>query len=81
MAAVPRFTDPSAAPWPVSPGPSRPAATILRFPRPTARVRSLTPVACDPSEGSFVPATIPLREFAAGWVVVLGLALLSFVIL
>jgi len=79
MAAEPRFTDMSAAPWPVSPGPSRPAATILRFPRPSTRV--LTPVASDPTEGSFVRTAGLPHEFAAGWVVVLGLALLRFAIL
>jgi len=79
MAAVPRFTDMSVAPWPVSPGPSRPAATILRFPRPQARV--LTAVGCDPTEGSFVPTPVLSRDLAAGWLIVLGLALLGFVIL
>ncbi|MDB5362390.1 MAG: hypothetical protein JWO51_3687 [Rhodospirillales bacterium] len=81
MAAVPQvthlFTDPSAPTWPVSPGPSRPAATVLRFPRP----RGPTLVAADPNEGHPLVGTAnPVREITAAWALVLGLAILGFVL-
>ena len=77
MAAVPQFTSPSAPTWPVCPGPSRPAATILRFPCP----RALTPVAPDPCEGRASLASSALsREIIASWALVLGLAALGFVL-
>ena len=72
MAAVPSFTSPSAPAWPVCAGPSRPAATVLRFPRP----RILAPVTADPSEGrTFVRPCIESREITAAWFVFLSLAL------
>lgn len=74
MAAVPSFTSPSAPAWPVCAGPSRPAATVLRFPRP----RALTAVAPDWCEGrTFVRAYIETREITAAWFVFLGLALVG----
>jgi hypothetical protein len=74
MAAVPLFTSPSAPAWPVSPGPSRPTATVLRFPRP----RRLTPVAPDRCEGrSFVRPGMETPEIAAAWLVFLALALVG----
>ena len=82
MAAAPQlnsaFVNPSSAPaWPLSPGPSRPAATILRFPR----KRPLTPVEADPRDGigTIIKVRIP-SDIAAGWLVVLGLAIVGFVL-
>ena len=81
MAAAPHvtrlFTGPSAPAWPVSPGPSRHTATILRFPRP----RGPSPVAADPNEGCghVGPATVG-HEITASWALVLGLAILVFVL-
>jgi hypothetical protein len=77
MAAVPQFTSPSAPAWPVSPDPSRPAATILRFPCP----RALTPVAPDPCDGrASLASPVVAHEIAASWALVLGLAALGFVL-
>jgi len=77
MAAVPQLNSPFAPAWPLSPGPSRPDATILRFPRP----RRLTPVEADPRDGldPIVKVKIP-SDVAASWLVVLGLAILGFVL-
>jgi len=81
MAAVPQlnslFANPSAPAWPLSPGPSRPAATILRFPR----KRRLTPVEADPRDGlgRVVKVKIP-SDIAAGWLVVMALAIFGFVL-
>jgi len=75
--AAPQFINPSAPAWPICAGPSRPAATILRFPRP----RCLTAVVPDPSEGRMLQAsTVVAREIAASWALVLGLAILGFVL-
>ena len=74
MAAVPSFINPSAPAWPVCAGPSRPAATVLRFPR----RRIATPVAPDPSEGRAIAASIAgAHEIVAAWFVFLALALVG----
>ena len=78
MAAVPRFIGSSEAPWPVSPGPSRPAAAILRFPRPQTRACGLTPVAPDPDEG--IERAVACHEIEASWLIVLALAAVGFVL-
>ena len=61
-----QLTDPHARPWPVCPGPSRPAATVLRFPSVAARLRRLTPVAPDPREGEFLRVSAFPNDVAAG---------------
>jgi hypothetical protein len=77
MAAVPHFTSPSTPTWPVWLGPSRPAATVLRFPC----SRALTPVAPDPCEGRVALTSAELsHEIAASWALFLGLAILGFVL-
>jgi hypothetical protein len=69
MAAAPHFTSPST--------PVRPAATILRFPHPHA----LTPVAPDPREGWAPIASVAfIQEIAAAWALVVGLAIVGFVL-
>ena len=75
MAAVPRFSSPSA---PISlefVDPSRQlAAAIQRFRRP----RILTPVASRPSENRLLaPAAAAVNDVAAGWIVVLTIAVLG----
>lgn len=78
MAAAPQFTSPSAPAWPVCLGPSRPAATIRRL----SCLRALTPVAPDPREGRASAAwSARSRELAASWALVLGLAILGFVLI
>ena len=77
MAAAPRLTNPSAPAWPVGLGPGRPAAAIRRL----SCLRALTPVAPDPCEGrAFAAWSARSREIAASWALVLGLAILGFVL-
>jgi hypothetical protein len=76
MAAVPRFSIPSAPVSPAFAAPSRrPSAAILRFRRPGV----LTPVVPDPSENRLLaPATAAVSDVAASWVVVMAIAVLGF---